>query len=91
VTYLERYTLQGRDRLAEKNEDNDGRNAAKGMPDDELQEWVKKIKATTTKEKAKEVRAEAVKAANKYNDLSAYNTFAGVHKEHLAFMEGAVK
>jgi hypothetical protein len=91
VTYLERHTLKAICGIAEKGQDNDGGNVSKGMPDDELQEWAKKIQATTTKEKAKEVRAEAVKAANKYNDLSAYNTFAGVHKEHLAFMEGAVK
>lgn len=88
VTYLERHTLKAICGIAEKGQDNDGC-GAKGMPDDELQEWTKKIQATTTKEKAKEVRADAVKAANKYNDLSAYNTFAGVHKEHLAFMESA--
>lgn len=88
VTYLERHTLKAICGIAEKGQDNDGR-GARGMPDEELQTWVKKLKATTTKEAAKEARAEAVKAANKYNDLSAYNTFAGVHKEHLAFMESA--
>ena len=89
VTYLERHTLKAICGIAEKGQDDDGRGGKGRMPDEELQEWVKKIQSTTTKEKAKEVRAEAVKAANKYNDLSAYNTFGGVHKEHLAFMEAA--
>lgn len=88
VSYLERHTLKAIAGVAEKGEDNDGR-GAKGMPDSELQEWVKKIEATTTKEAADAARTEAVKAANKYNDLSAYNTFRGVHKDHLAFMAEA--
>lgn len=90
VTYLERYTLKAICGVAESGDDNDGR-GGKGMPDAELQEWVKKIEATTTKEKAKEVCAEAVKAANKYNDLSAYNSFKGVHKSHTEFIEKAAK
>lgn len=88
VTYLERHTLKAICGIAEKGQDNDGR-GAKGMPQEELEEWVKKIEATTTKEKATEVCAEAVKAANKYNDLSAYNTLKGVLKDHKDFMAGA--
>jgi hypothetical protein len=90
VTYLERHTLKAICGIAEKGQDDDGR-SAKGMPDEELQEWVKKIEATTTKEKAKEVCAEGVKAANKYNDLSAYNALKGVHKSHTDFIEKAAK
>jgi oligoribonuclease (3'-5' exoribonuclease) len=91
VSYLERYTFKGVTGLAEKNQDDDGGRGSKGMPDSELQEWVKKIEATTTKEKAKEVCAEGVKAANKYNDLSAYNALKGVHKSHTDFIEKAAK
>ena len=89
VSYLERYTFKGVTGLAEKNEDSDGGRSTKGMPEAELQEWVKKIEATTTKEAAKDVCAEGIKAANDYNDLSAYNALKGAHKAHLDFMSAA--
>jgi hypothetical protein len=89
VTYLERYTFKGVTGLAEKNEDNDGGRGIKGMPESELQDWVKKIKATTTKDKAKDVCADGIKAANTYNDLSAYNALKGAHKDHCDFMATA--
>jgi hypothetical protein len=88
VTYLERYTLKAVCGLAEKGDDNDGR-GGKGMPESELQAWVKKIEDTTTKDKAKEICAEGVKAANKYNDLSAYNALKGAHKAHCDFIATA--
>jgi hypothetical protein len=89
VSYLERYTFKGVTGLAEKNEDNDGGRASKGMPEDELQAWVKKIEAATTKDDAKKVLAEGIAAANGYNDLSAYNALRGTHKAHVDFMEKA--
>jgi hypothetical protein len=89
-TYLERYTLLGVTGLAPKGEDDDGGRGAKGMPEAELKEWVKKVEATTTKDRAKEVCAEGITAANGYNDLSAYNALKAAHKAHVDFM-GAAK
>lgn len=88
VTYLERYTFKGVTGLAEKGDDNDGR-GSKGMPEAELQGWIKKIQDTTTDGKATQTCAEAVKAANGYNDLSAYNALKQTLKEHKEFMAGA--
>lgn len=89
VSYLERYTLKAVCGVAEKGDDNDGGRASKGMPEAELQEWVKKIEATTTKDGAKQVCADGIAAANGYNDLSAYNALKGAHKAHVDFMAKA--
>lgn len=91
VSYLERYTFKGVTGLAEKNEDNDGGRGSKGMPEADLQAWVKKIEATATKEAATEVCGKAVEAANSFNDLSAYNALKQTLKDHKAFIEKAAK
>jgi hypothetical protein len=91
VSYLERYTFKGVTGLAEKNEDADGGRAGKGMPEDELQQWMKKIEATTTKDAAKQVCADGIKAANEYNDLSAYNALKATHKAQVDFIDKASK
>ena len=89
-TYLERYTLLAVIGLSARDEDKDGGGRhSKGMPEAELQEWVKKIEATTTKDAAKTVCADGIVAANNYNDLSAYNALKGAHKAHLEFMGSA--
>lgn len=86
VTYLERYTLKAICGVSEQGDDHDGGRGAKGMPEAELQGWVKKIEATTTKDGAKTVCAEGITAANGYNDLSAYNALKGAHKAHVEFI-----
>lgn len=91
VKYLERYTLQAVCGVAERGDDNDGASTAKGMPDAEFKEWVKKIEATPTKEAAKAVCTEAIAEANRYNDLSAYNGLKGALKTHGEFIDKAGK
>lgn len=86
VTYLERYTLKAICGVSEQGDDHDGGRGSKGMPEAELKEWVGKIESTTTKEKAKEVCAEGITAANSYNDLSAYNALKATHKAHVDFI-----
>lgn len=90
VTYLERYTLKAACGVAESGDDGDGgARASKGMPEDELQEWIKTIEATTTKPAAKDACAKAIVAANNYNDLSAYNALKAAHKAHCEFIDKA--
>lgn len=88
VTYLERYTLKAITGLAEGGDDKDGAGPDL-LPQEEIDAWVTKIKATTTEAKAKDVCASAIAAADEKNDLAAYKTFKEAHKEHVAFMKGA--
>lgn len=89
-TYLERYTLLAVTGLAAKDADTDGV-TSKGMPEAEVAEWVKKIKATTTKTAAKEACAEAIKVADAFNDLTAYKDLKEALKEHNEFIDKAGK
>jgi hypothetical protein len=90
VTYLERYTLKAITGLAEGGEDNDGA-STEMLSQDEIDEWVAKIKATTTEAKAKDVCAQAIAAADEKNDLGAYKALKEAHKDHVAFMKAAAK
>ncbi len=90
-SYGARYLLKGIFNVAIGEYDVDGNDPreSKGMPEDELQAWVKKIEAATTKDKAKDVCTEGIKEANKYNDLSAYNALKGAHKAQCDFIDTA--
>lgn len=88
VTYLERYTLKAITGLAESGDDKDGA-AGEMLSQEEIDEWVAKIKATTTDAKAKDVCAQAIAAADEKNDLGAYKAFKQAHAEHVAFMKAA--
>ena len=91
VSYLERYTFKGVTGLAEKTEDTDGNAQAKGMTPEVLDAWVKKIDATTTKDDAKKVCAEAIAAADSLNDLGAYKSLKEALKAHNEFIDSAAK
>lgn len=91
VTYLERHTLKAACGVSEKGDDGDGAGAIGAMSEAEIGAWVKKIQAATTKAAAKEVCAEAIKAADSFNDLTAYKTFKETLKEQNEFIDGASK
>lgn len=64
MSYGMRYLLKGIFNVAIGEEDTDGNLG--GMPEQLIAEWIKKIEATTTPEKAKDVWHEAVKVAKGY-------------------------
>lgn len=73
VTYLKIATFEAVTGIASSDGaagDDDG-NGAAGMPGEELKAWLNKIKSATTKEAAKAVWHEAVKAAKPYEDVEA--------------------
>lgn len=90
VTYLERYTLKAITGLAEGGDDNDG-GGTTGMTEEEVATWKKKIEATTTKEKAKEVWQESLKACEAVGDVAAAEALKAIVKAHNAFIDKAAK
>jgi hypothetical protein len=71
-------------------EDLDG-NAAPGMPETEIAGWITKIEATTSKEKAKDVWREGVKAAGEYKDTYASKRLKEALIKHGEFIDKADK
>lgn len=91
ISYLERYTLKAVCGVAEKGQDADGAAPGAGMSEKEVTEWCQKIEATTTEKAAKDVCADAIKAADAVNDLGAYKALKEAHKAHVDFIKGAAK
>lgn len=90
VSYLERHTLKAVCGVAEKGEDTNG-GGGKALPETEIAAWVKKIEAATTKTAAKDACAEAIQAADTFNDLTAYKTFKETLKAQNEFIDKAAK
>jgi hypothetical protein len=91
ISYLQRYSLKAACGVAEKNDDNDGAGKADGMSEDDVAAWTKKIEATTTKEAAKEVWRDSVKACEALGDVAAGNALKAVLKRHGEFIDQAAK
>lgn len=90
VTYLERYTFKGVTGLAEKTDDNDGAGGGgSAMSDEDFERWSQKIRNAPNEKAAKEVCAEAIKAADALNDLASYKSLKVILAEHIEFMKGA--
>lgn len=70
-------------------EDVDGNTV--GMPDTLIAEWLTKIEAATTKEKAKDVWREAVKVAGEYKDTFASKRLKDCLIAHGKFIDEAGK
>lgn len=87
MSYGQRYLLKGMFNVRIGEEDNDGN--TQGMPDPELMEWKKKIEATTTKEKAREVWQEAIAAAKSYDDHYAAKKLRESLTAHGEFIDKA--
>lgn len=85
VSFLERYTLKAICGVAEQGDDKDG--AAKLMPDTEFQALAKRIKEATTKEKAKAVWQEGVKACEGYRDRDAADKLKVILVDHGKFID----
>lgn len=90
MQYGMRYLLKGIFNVAIGEEDNDG-NAPRGMAETEVAEWIKKIEATTTKEAAKAVWHESVKAAKAAGDSWASKKFKESLIAHGEFIDKAAK
>lgn len=85
VSYLERYTLKAICGISEQDDDKDG--GALGMPDEEFQAFAGRIKDATTKEKAKAVWLEAVKACEGYKDRDAAEKLKAILIDHRKFID----
>lgn len=89
MTYGMRYLLKGIFNVAIGEEDTDGN--VDGMPTRERDEWAEKIEKETTKEAAKAVWREAVKACERYGDTGAAEHLKSVLLEHSKFIDQAGK
>lgn len=87
-TYLERHSLLAATGLATKNQpDDDGRSASTGLSAEREGEFVKQIKATTTKAESKKAWQVAVKECEAASDVEAANRIKAVLTAHLATLE----
>lgn len=92
ITYLKIATYEAvtGTASADGNADDDG-NVGKGMPDDEYQEFAKRIEAETTKAAAKKVWQEGVAACEKLGDVATANKLKAVLLAHGEFIDSANK
>lgn len=91
VSYLERYTLKAICGVSEQGEDTDGGGTGNGMPAEEFQTFAKRIKEATTKEKAKTVWQESVRACNGYKDRDAAEKLKTILLDHGRFIDSTTK
>lgn len=92
VTYLQRYTLFAITGLASRDQDDDGVGAGEQplrMADELYKQFVARIQACTTKEKAQAACIEGCKECDKLNDLETYKALRVVLSEHLKFIANA--
>lgn len=87
VSYLERYTLKAICGISEQEDDKDG--GTKGMPEEEFKAFEKRIKDATTKDKAKSVWQESVKACEGYMDRASADKLKAILVEHGKFIDKA--
>jgi len=90
MSYGARYLLKGIFNISVGEEDRDG-NGNVGMPEADVAKWIKKIEATMTKEKAKEIWHEAVKVAKDANDAWASTKLKEALIAHGEFIDKADK
>lgn len=90
MSYGQRYLLKGMFNVRIGEEDDDG-NLGSRMPEADILEWKQKIEATTKKEAAKAVWAEAVKDAKKHKDTNAAKRLADALIAHGEFIDKAAK
>jgi ERF superfamily len=88
VTYLQRYTLLSATGMAVKNQDDDG-NSAEGLPDDQFNDFVARIKATTNHDDAKKVYKEAAVACAALKDKASADKLKDITGDHRAFIDDA--
>lgn len=90
VSYLERYTLKAICGVSEQGDDKDGGDDNR-MPAEEFQAFAKRIKEATTKEKAKAVWQEGVKACEGYMDRDAADKLKAILLDHSKFIDSTKK
>lgn len=88
VTYLQRYTLLAATGMAVQDQDDDGGKVEKNvLPDDQFREFKTRIEAQLTKDRAKAVWQESVKACEKIGDIGSANTLKLIMLSHAAFID----
>lgn len=88
VTYLQRYTLLAATGMAVQDQDDDGVKSDKNvLPDDQFKAFKTRIEAQFTKDKAKAVWQESVKACEKIGDVGSANMLKEVMLKHAAFID----
>jgi hypothetical protein len=90
ITYLKAATFEAITGLAstDANLDDDGNGSGgKGMPQDEFEDFAKRIRDATTKEAAKAVWQESVKASRGYNDIDAANKLKEILLDQSRFID----
>jgi len=93
VSYLERYTLKAVCGVSEQADDDDGNSGSRqtGLPEDQFQAFVKRIEAATTKEAAKAVWHEGVKACEAIGDRGAAKALKSALISQGEFIDSAAK
>lgn len=95
VTYLKIATFEAVTGIAASDTpgDDDGNGSGGGqfMTEEAVVEWEKKIAATTTEKRAKEICQEAIAEADAVNDLNAYKRLKKALADHIEFMKTAAK
>jgi hypothetical protein len=90
ITYLKAATFEAITGLAstDANLDDDGNGSSdKDMPQDEFEGFAKRIRDATTKEAAKSIWQESVKASRGYNDIDAANKRKQVLLDQSKFID----
>lgn len=95
MSYGRRYLLGGFFNVAVGDPDTDGNTPTStgrgSMETQTVDEWIEKVKATTTKEAAKVVMEDAAKACNALRDTDAYEAIKKEYQAHRKFIDQAAK
>ena len=93
VSYLQRYTLKAICGVSEQTDDDDGNMAGKkkGMDEATYQGFVKRIEAAPTKEAAKVIWQEGVRACEALSDLNSAKGLKAVLIGHAEFIDSTTK
>lgn len=93
VSYLQRYTLKAICGVSEQADDDDGNSGSHptGLPEDQFQAFIGRIEAATTKEAAKAVWHEGVKACEARGDRGAAKALKSALIAQGEFIDSAAK
>jgi hypothetical protein len=91
VSYLERYTLKAICGVAEQGDDTDAGGGKKQLPREQFDAFVKRIKDSTTKDAAKAVWQEGVKACEAVGDVDSAKALKSHLLDQGKFIDQAAK
>lgn len=88
VTYLQRYTLLAATGMAVQDQDDDGKGSdKKTLSDAKFQDFKSRIEAQLTKDMAKKIWQESVKACESIGDVASANLLKQVMLDHAKFID----